>query len=152
MEDNSTRQTEVSFYLGIVFLIISMLLTGITLYMLPHLLFSWVYDVPEFVSEWREGIVNIYDYTQFTASMIILSVLLILSIIAVILTVIFSSQLTPEVPENTTPENHARRTRIRRDLQSTSYYLIRLIVIVLAVIAVVEIIEFFLFIEPKAVL
>ena len=150
MVNKAANQKSAVFYLGIVFLVFSMLFIGIGLYLLPHLLFGWIYDVPQFILAWREDIVGTYHLTHFVASLIIFSIFFILAILSVYCTILCSSQLSPEIPKNESPENHAGKVRLRRDLQSTSYYLIRIIMVVLAIIVLIEIIEYLLFIEPNA--
>tara|TARA_Y100000588_G_scaffold306654_1_gene330425 strand:+ start:2187 stop:2645 length:459 start_codon:yes stop_codon:yes gene_type:complete len=152
MNQHSSKQREVFFYLGIAFLIISLILVGIVFYLLPHLLFGWVYDVPYFIMHWRGAIVQFYGFSNITASWVIFAILFTLAILSISITVFLSVSNTQIERETKAPEKAVRDGRLSRDLQSTSYHLIRIIMLVLLIIAIVEIFEFIIFIDEKAVL
>lgn len=71
MEADRYQKNHKLFIVGIFSLLIGLSCLGFSLYMLPHLLFSWRYGSPEFIMFWKEWLQSDYGYTETIASKLI---------------------------------------------------------------------------------
>lgn len=71
MEQDRYQENHVLFIVGLISLLLCLGLLFFTLFMLPHLLFGWRYDVPEFISYVREWISSGFGLSSRQASSVI---------------------------------------------------------------------------------
>lgn len=99
MEEDRYQKTHTPFILGLLSLVLALTLFAFFLYLLPHTLFSWQYNVPEFILDWREWLEYKYNFTEPVASKYILflffGLAMIFTIIAYIASHLIDNQLLP---------------------------------------------------------
>jgi hypothetical protein len=71
MEADRYQKNHTLFIIGIFSLVIGLSLLAFSLYLLPHLLFGWRYNAPEFIMFWREWLQSQYGYMEPAASKLI---------------------------------------------------------------------------------
>ena len=64
MEIDRYERNHKVFIIAMLSMIISLALLGFVLYMLPYLMFDWVYNVPSFIVTWSEWFVDNYEYAR----------------------------------------------------------------------------------------
>ena len=71
MEPDRYQQNHTLYIFGMISLLISLGSLFFLIFIFPHLLLGWHYDVPEFIAYWREWFVENYAVTFNQASQII---------------------------------------------------------------------------------
>lgn len=71
MEPDRYQQSHPLYVFGMISLLISLGSLLFSIFILPHLLLGWHYDVPEFISFWREWLIETYGVSIDHASWII---------------------------------------------------------------------------------
>ncbi len=80
MEDDRYQKNHFLFIIGLVSLLLALSLFVLTLYLLPHLLFGWLYNIPEFILFWIEWLQSQYNVTEVGASQLIILFFFLLSL------------------------------------------------------------------------
>lgn len=75
MEPDRYKMNHPLYIIGMISLVISLSILLFFLFMLPHLLFGVVYDVPEFIFFWREILISNYQLSVQYSSWLILFIL-----------------------------------------------------------------------------
>lgn len=91
LEQDRFKQNNLLFITCLFCLLLSLGLFVFALYILPHLIWDWHYEVPEFIAVWREWFKNYYNTTENYANAIIFLVFLIPSVLAGIISCITSN-------------------------------------------------------------
>lgn len=97
MEQDRYNTDHFLFIIGMISLIMSLALFGLTFYVLPNLLFGLIYDIPSFISEWREWIRASYEVTDYAASQIIALFLFALSLMFALIAYFSSNQIDNKI-------------------------------------------------------
>ncbi len=71
MEPDRYQKNHKLYIFGMLCLLVSLSLLFFTVYLFPHLIFGWRYDVPEFITFWREWIMSSYGVSTHYASRLI---------------------------------------------------------------------------------
>ena len=72
MEADRYQKNHKVFIIGLISLLIGLSGLALTLYLLPHLLFGWHYDTPEFIVFWRHWLQSEQGFTEAAASKLVL--------------------------------------------------------------------------------
>lgn len=97
MEQDRYNTDHFLFIIGMISLIMSLAMFGLTFYVLPNLLFGLIYDIPSFISEWREWIRTSYQVTDYAASQIIALFLFTLSLMFALIAYLSSNQIDNKI-------------------------------------------------------
>ena len=97
MEEDRYQKNHLLFIISLVSLLISLVLFAFTLYMLPHLLFGWRYDAPEFIPFWTEWLQYQYNVSEAAASKLILFLFVLLSLIFGLITYFSSNRIENQI-------------------------------------------------------
>lgn len=97
MEEDRYQKNHLLFIIGLLSLMISLVFIAFTLYLLPHLLFGWIYDAPEFVPFLIERFQSQYNMTEGGASKLILLIFFLLSLIFVAIAYFSSNRIEREI-------------------------------------------------------
>ncbi|KTD20097.1 transmembrane protein [Legionella lansingensis] len=142
MEYDRFQQNSVLFVIGIIALLLSLSLFTICFYIFPFLLFDWVYNVPEFVSIWREWLIEEYNYTITGASWVILLIFLVPAFICGYISYFISNYIDNRlygiVPEETAKK---KRVEIRKDIQETLVFVLKILGLVILVLIGISILQ-----------
>ncbi|KTD21722.1 hypothetical protein [Legionella londiniensis] len=147
MEKNRYQQNHTLYIVCMINLVISIALFSFTLYLLPFLLFGWIYDVPEFVLTWREWMELRYEMTNLAASGFIFTVFFIFGLITAFIAYITSNKIENEIFGIKT-ENRDREIRIKREARETASVLSKIVMIIILVFIAVVLLEWFLYVPP----
>lgn len=93
MEQDRFQENHTLFIFGMLCMFACLICIGISLFLFPHIVFQWRYPVPDFVSIWREWFRDIFDVTERKASLMVLGVFLIQSILFTIFAFFASTKL-----------------------------------------------------------
>ena len=97
MEADRYQKNHKLFIVGIFSLVLGLSFLGFSLYMLPHLLFGWRYDIPGFIMFWREWLQSEYNYTEPGASKILFLFFFGFAAIFVVIAYLSSSRLDSQI-------------------------------------------------------
>jgi hypothetical protein len=149
MVQQNSKNGEFIFIIGMISLVFTMATCGFCAYILPYLLFGFVYDVPSFIINWQEQLIRGYTITRSVSAGIIFVSLLVPGILFGFLAYVCAKYLDPVVREDEISNmEQGRARRLKRDVKDTSKILLKLLIIVIMVIVAVEIIEWIIYIEP----
>lgn len=145
MEYDRFQENSVLFVIGIIALLLSLSLLAFAFYILPFLLFNWVYDVPEFISIWREWLRFEYKFTTVGASWFILLMLLIPALICGYISYYASNYIDNRL-HNIVPEKkvYSRKNQISRDIRETLKLVLKVLVLIILVLVGISLIQWFL--------
>ncbi|WED44351.1 hypothetical protein [Legionella cardiaca] len=145
MEYDRFQQNSVLFIIGMIALLLSLSLFAFAFYILPFLLFNWIYDVPEFISIWREWLREEYGFTLMGASwlMLLMFVLpaLIFGFISYYASNYIDDRLYHLVPEKTNPE---KQVEVRRDIQETLGFILKILGAIILILVGISIVQWLL--------
>ncbi|KTD17203.1 hypothetical protein [Legionella jordanis] len=152
MEYDRFQQNHTLFIIGIIALLISLSLFAFSFYLMPFLLFNWIYDVPQFVLVWREWLRDDFHFTVMGASWIILLLLIIPALVCGYISYFASNYIDNRiyhlVPEKKEPQ---QREKIKRDMQETLVFLLKILGLVVLVLIAISVLQWILAIPPAAV-
>ena len=97
MEADRYQKNHKLYIIGIFSLVIGLSLLTFSLYMLPHLLFGWRYDIPSFIMFWREWLQSEYQYNGPAASKLIFLFFFSLALIFVVIAYFSSNRLDSDI-------------------------------------------------------
>ena len=97
MEQDRFQKNHTLFILGMFSLIASMTLLALSFYIMPNLLFGWIYDVPGFIINWVEIIKIKYNYSAVVASQLVFSFLFSLAVFFGIIAYFSSNRIDNDI-------------------------------------------------------
>ena len=103
MEPDRYQKHHVLFIIGLVSLLSSLILIFFSAFLLPHLLFAWQYNVPEFIFFWRESLTANYGLTFSKSSQYIFLFFFLLAVLFGIVAYIISKRIDDEIYYNQLP-------------------------------------------------
>ncbi|GGI75920.1 hypothetical protein [Legionella impletisoli] len=149
MDRERYKENKALFVVGIILLLLAMVLIGFSIYVLPHLIFGWVYDVPGSLFIWREDLERSFDIGAYLASVIVFLAFFIPGILAAFFVYLISNRIDKQYYSEARDQSELdKRMVLRRDLLRTRNILIKIVIILILVIIAVEVIEWLLYIPP----
>lgn len=137
MEPDRYQQNSKLFVIGLICLLTSLSLFAFGFYVMPYLLWNWGYNVPGFISTWREWFKESYDFTDSEASWLIFFIFIIPAVICG-----YISQRASNYIDNQIYDIHPEKSMaVKRDIQETlsfSFKIFLLIILVFVAVTVVE--------------
>ncbi len=97
MEIDRYERNHKVFIIAMLSMIISLALLGFVLYMLPYLMFDWVYNVPSFIVTWSEWFVDNYNYSEHGARRIILLIFTIIECTFIFIAYLTSNSIEKQI-------------------------------------------------------
>lgn len=123
MEADRYQQNHALFIIGLISLLLCLGVTFFTLFVAPHLIFGWHYDVPEFIAYIREWLFTAFNITDRQASVIIFFGFLLLAIMFGSISYYSSTRIDDQIYEIEEEKNQLNVThtikRNRKMSQST---------------------------------
>jgi len=120
--------------------------------MLPHLLFNWHYEVPEFISFWREWFVTRYTMTEKVAGIMVFLVFFIPGIFAGFISYLISNRIEDGiyglVPEKS---DNAEEGAIVKDVKETVSFSLKLFILIVCAVALLFFVEWLITAPPPTV-
>jgi len=107
MEVDRYQQNHSLFIIGLLSLILCLTMLAISLYLLPHLLLGWRYDVPEFISHFRQWLTIQFALSAAGASKMIFFSFLSSAIGLGIIAYIASSRIENQIYANEFPDTQS---------------------------------------------
>lgn len=102
MEPDRYRVNQKYYIIGMIFLAICLALFVFCAYIFPHLLFNWIYDVPEFIAHWRTWLQMNHGFSENTSSLLIFLFFFILALICAGIAYAASNTIEDEIYRNRT--------------------------------------------------
>ncbi|KTC86756.1 hypothetical protein [Legionella brunensis] len=145
MEYDRFQQNSVLFVIGIITLLLSLSLFAFSFYILPFLLFDWVYDVPEFISIWREWLKEEYTFTDTGASWLILLIFIIPALIFGYISYLASNYIDNRL-YNVVPKRaeNERQGELKKDIQETLGFVLKILGAIILILVGISIIQWLL--------
>ncbi|OCH98541.1 hypothetical protein A8135_00415 [Legionella jamestowniensis] len=145
MERSRFQQNSALFIIGIIALVMSIVLFVFSIYIIPFLFWDWIYDVPEFISIWREWLKEEYNFTHLGATWSILIMLLAPAFVCGYLSYLASNYIDNRI-YNILPEKveGEMQGEIRRDLRETLLVIIKVLGAIILVLIIVSMVQWFL--------
>ena len=147
MEKDRYQQNHALYIISMISMILSISIFCFTAYILPFLLFGWIYDVPGFILYWQEWFQRQYGMTDFSSSGLVFLIFFVLGLMTALIAYITSNRLENEVLD-IHPENKDRLVRIKRDAKETASILSKIVIIVILVFIAVALFEWILYVPP----
>lgn len=96
MEYDRYAHHHILYILGILCLILTLVLSTLTLYVAPYLLFGWQYNVPGFIIFWVTSLRFDYYYSETAANWIVFSAILVPAILTGLVAFFASNRIDDE--------------------------------------------------------
>ena len=143
MEPDRYQQNSKLFIIGIVCLLLSLSLFAYSFYLLPHLLFGWVYDLPGFIFHWREWLKQKYNFSEVGAAWTIFLSFSIPALVCGYISYLTSNKVDNEIygilPEDKeTEEERIQPTSAKEDGLGFGFKLTLAIILVLMLISLLQ--------------
>lgn len=147
MAEDLYKKNNVLYVVGLLTSVIGLALFVFSLYMLPNLLFGLKYDIPGFIVDWREWIVDHYRFTAVASARLLLALMFILSMIFFVIAYFSSNRLdgdlyTPELEEIEKP------AKIKESTQEGIGLGLKILLIIVAVFLFGALFEWLIYIPP----
>jgi len=147
MDKDRYQQNPFMYVIGLISLLLSMVLLCLSVYVLPYLLFGWVYDIPSYIIEWQGYLERIYGMSETLSGWLISSVFLLPGVLAAYIAYFTSNQID-DIYHGIESKNKAKGEILKREIKDTTNILSKIIIIVILVVIVTEFIEWLLYIPP----
>ena len=144
MEDDPSQRHHKLFIVGLVSLVMTLAFLGITLYMLPNLLFGLRYDTPEFFLFLNEWLQSQYGYTNTGASKIILLSLFIPTTFFMVVAYIFSNRIERQMI-NSDVSSVDNPVKFRKHGREGLYLALKILAIMIVVFIVASVLQWLIY-------
>ncbi|MFC3907509.1 hypothetical protein ACFORL_00265 [Legionella dresdenensis] len=115
---------------------------------MPHLIWNWHYDVPEFVSHWRERLVENHNMTRTSANWTIFFSFFIPAVVSGLIAYFTSNRLDNDIYGLTPEKNPEEEGLIVEDIKETASFGSKLFLLIIAVVAFVFFVEWLIAVPP----
>lgn len=144
------EQNRMLFIIGILCLIVSLSLITFSLYILPTMLWSWLYSTPEFLFIWRENLTETYGYTETSSGLIVFLIFFLPGAFAGLLSVLISNRIDKQalgliVKEEDTSEP---QSRVSQEIKESFGFGAKIFLLSLGVILAVWLLNWLLSTNP----
>jgi hypothetical protein len=142
MEPDRYQNNHGLYITGMICFLISIILFLFSLYMLPHLLFGWRYDVPELITFIREWLVDNFAIATNYASWGILFVMLFFAAVFACVAQYATRQLDHVVPDLNLPPKTKKLFSVSRRSPESTRILVQITSVCILAYLVIKVIEF----------
>ncbi len=122
MEPDRYQQSHSLYILGMVCLLISLGTLLFLIFILPHLLLGWHYNVPEFISFWREWIIETYGMSVNYSSWIIAAFFVVLAVVFGIVAYVTSTRIENAIYPMKTQAVTVQSKKKTKGLKDSTYF------------------------------
>lgn len=147
MEYDRYAQDKGMFIISMICLLLFLTLIPFALYILPALIWSWHYDIPEFTITFREWIRRAYEITDPAAGWWVFLCFLVPGIIAGFISLYTSNTIDNKI-YGIQPEEPTSHTALKRDFQQTVGFSLKILLLAALVVAGVFFVEWLIAIPP----
>lgn len=147
MEKDRYQQNHALYIISMISMVLSISIFCFTAYILPFLLFGWIYNVPGFIIHWQVWMQRHYGMTDLGSSSVLFLFFFGLGLIAAIIAYITSNRLENEVLD-IHPENKDDAIRIKRDVKESASILSKIVIIVICIFVALALLEWMLYVPP----
>ncbi|MDI9818234.1 MULTISPECIES: hypothetical protein [unclassified Legionella] len=148
MEHDRFKQNSKLFIIGIIALLISLSLFAFSFYILPYLLWNWIYEVPYFISNWQEWIKREYNFTHTGASWLIFGVFIIPAFIFGYLSYLISNYIDNRIYHMVSEELPETKEEVSKDVRDTLVFFLKILILGILIFVVLTLIHRFLSVPP----
>ncbi|KTC69344.1 transmembrane protein [Legionella birminghamensis] len=131
------------FVIGMVCLALGMVLICFSLYLFPYLIFSWVYDVPEFAITFRQWLVEKFAISEAAAGWNIFMMFLIPGLIAGYISYITSNSIDNKIHGLEEPSEE-KKEQTKNRLETVTFSS-KLLVLIIGAIMLVLFVDWLMF-------
>ena len=144
MDDDYFQKNNKLFIIGLISLVMALAFLGITLYMLPNLLFGWRYNTPAFFMIWREWLQTQYGYTQAGASKIVLLLFFIPTTVFIVISY-FSSRRIDSQTLYSDLSSEIKFSQVRKQSREGVYLALKILFIMIFVFIVASLLQWLIY-------
>lgn len=154
MEYNRFKQHPKLHLTGLIFLVLSMSLFAFSIFILPFLLFDWVYDVPEFILHAREWLHREFGHEYGLASFFIFLFFFLLAVITGSIARKASVGIDQKSDEMKFEEDSVKTKKelkkesFNKEAKESASILSKIIILIVIMIVALSVFELLLYIEP----
>lgn len=140
MEQDRYQQNSLVFIIGMISLLLCLCFLAFSFYILPYLLFSWVYSVPGLILFMREWFRELFNFTENGASWLVFLSFFLPALIFGYISQLSSNYIDDRIYriKESTP---LHTEEIKKDVQETLGFGLKLFLLILLVFVVVLAIE-----------
>lgn len=143
MEQDRYNTNHYLFITGMISLILSLAMFGLTLYVLPHLLFGITYDVPSFISDWKEWLHINYQMNESKAAHMLALLLFTLSLIFALIAYFSSNKIDNSIYKSEI-ETQAEVTGEKSTHRETMILVLKMLFIIVLVYIFAQVFQWFM--------
>ena len=148
MEQDRFQKNHTLFILGMLSLIACLSLLALTFYILPFLLFGWIYDVPGFIVGWVDLIQMKFNYTPRGASRIVFLIISLLTLFFGLFAFFSSNKIDNEIYSSELKANIEPK-KIKTDKMSDAQRLaLNILLIMVAIFVGAKVFEWLIYTPP----
>ncbi|MFA5959141.1 MAG: hypothetical protein WC785_01320 [Tatlockia sp.] len=140
MEQDRYQQNALVFIIGLISLLLSLSLFAFSFYIMPYLLWSWTYSVPGTILFIREWFKETFEFTDIGASWMVFLMFIIPAVVFGYISQ-FSSNYLDDAIYGLKKVKSEKQEEIKRDVQETLSFGLKLFLLIVLVISVVLTIE-----------
>lgn len=147
MAEDLYQKNHTLYIVGLISLVVGLTLFIFTLYMLPHLLFGWRYDIPSFIMDWREWIQFRYGIREVAAARLVLVLLFIVSVLCLLVAYFSSNNLDKELITSEVEEIE-KPARIKESTKEELSLGLKILLIIISVFILAALFEWLIYTPP----
>lgn len=140
MEADRYKQNHKLFIFCMICLLLSLSLFSLSLFILPHFIWGWNYNVPEFVYDLTQWLIEYHAFTETGAKIMVFLMVFIPALITGFISYITSNMIENkvlEIPETTNPDEN----KVPLELKETFSLSMKIILLIVLVIIVMFLIQ-----------
>ncbi len=132
MEEDRYKKNSSLFIIAMLAMTIGFVLLAFTLYILPFLLFGWIYDVPSGIIYLQEWVHTSLDFTESDADKLILSFFTGLALIFIVVAYITSNRIENQIFKQG-EEEPKKRAHLSVDTQESFSLTLKLLLVIIVI-------------------
>lgn len=142
MSEGPFQQHNNLFITCMISMVMALSLLAFSLYIFPYLIWHWVYDIPGFISDWREWLKDYHNYTESGAAWSVFLMFFIPGLIASLTTYIITNILE-KMDSNEKVETLEPQRLISDNAEESLSITMKVLILIALVIAAVFFAEWF---------
>jgi len=144
MEQDRYNTNHPLFIIGMISLILCLAMFGLTFYVLPNLLFGLIYDVPSFITDWKEWLWTTYEMNDYRASHIIALFLFSCSLIFALIAYFSSNKIDNKIFRSEL-ESQEEATGEKRNHRETMILVVKILFIIILVYVFAQVFQWIIY-------
>lgn len=148
MEPDRYQQNHQLYIFGMICFVFSLGVMLFFFFTLPHLLFAWRYDVPEFIAFWREFLVFDFGFTEKQASVLISLLFLMIGLLFGYGAYYASTRLDNQIYGIDDKPTSGRKKWITPELKESLYVFMKVLGLIMLFFATILLFQWLIYIPP----